>query len=235
MPLRGRLGVTIPQPGFTMTDDRQISLDSLRSRLQVGDLVFVRVLPRPFRQVAEATGSWTNHVGIVVESCGERAILAESKFPLSRLTPFSSFARRSEQGRVAVLRLTTPLTGEQRARLRRAAPEYPLRYRLQSSFAPPVLLTFCTRGDRRSNRYLPWRGGDLYRVAQSPPAHQSSFLEAVVLRQDTLGTRDGGAGKPAGESASGNRLQRFHHPRPARCTAFAAELSSCSPSFWPHL
>jgi hypothetical protein len=104
-----------------MSDGMQIPLGSLSSRLDFGDVVFVRVLPRPFRRVAEATGSWTNHVGIVVGFSGATVIIAESKFPLSRLTPFSAFAGRSEQGRIAVLRLTTPLTPEQRARLRLAA------------------------------------------------------------------------------------------------------------------
>jgi hypothetical protein len=104
-----------------MADDTQIPLSSLIPRLDVGDVVFVRVLPRPFRKVAEATGSWTNHVGIVVGFSRERVSVAESKFPLSRLTTFSSFAGRSEHGRIAVLRLTTPLTVQQRARLRLAA------------------------------------------------------------------------------------------------------------------
>ena len=104
-----------------MRDDTDISLPSLTSKLEVGDVVFVRVLPRPFRQVADATGSWTNHVGIVVKLCGGHAVVAESKFPLSRLTRFSSFVGRSERGRVAVLRLKTPLTVQQRARLQSAA------------------------------------------------------------------------------------------------------------------
>ncbi|MGC1458553.1 MAG: YebB family permuted papain-like enzyme [Steroidobacteraceae bacterium] len=104
-----------------MTDDIDIPLTRLTSQLEVGDVVFVRVLPRPFRQVADATGTWTNHVGIIIEFRGDHAVVAESKFPLSRLTPFSSFVGRSEHGRVAVLRLTTPLTVQQRARLRRAA------------------------------------------------------------------------------------------------------------------
>jgi hypothetical protein len=104
-----------------MADGRQIPTSILTSQLDVGDVVFVRVLPRPFRKVAEATGPWTNHVGIVVELAGGRAIVAESKFPLSRLTSFSSFAGRSEHGQVAVLRLTTPLTAQQRTRLGLAA------------------------------------------------------------------------------------------------------------------
>jgi hypothetical protein len=34
--------------------------------MKVGDLVFIRVGVRPFLEVADATDSWTNHVGIAV-------------------------------------------------------------------------------------------------------------------------------------------------------------------------
>ncbi|MES2127281.1 MAG: hypothetical protein V4463_08410 [Pseudomonadota bacterium] len=53
--------------------------------LQVADPVFIRVVARPFREVASATGSWTNHVGIVVEA-GKDPVIAESTFPPSRKT-----------------------------------------------------------------------------------------------------------------------------------------------------
>ena len=38
--------------------------------LQVGDIVFTRIGAYPFRKVAEATGTWTNHVGIVLDVSG---------------------------------------------------------------------------------------------------------------------------------------------------------------------
>lgn len=38
----------------------------LASDMKVGDLVFIRVGVRPFLEVADATDSWTNHVGIAV-------------------------------------------------------------------------------------------------------------------------------------------------------------------------
>jgi len=104
-----------------MNQDTDISIGTLASRLEVGDVIFARVIPRPFRKVAEATGSWTNHVGIVVECSDGQVVVAESKFPLSRLTPLPSFVGRSEQGRIAVMRLPTPLTDEQHHRLLRAA------------------------------------------------------------------------------------------------------------------
>lgn len=88
---------------------------------QVGDLVFIRVGARPFLEVAAATGSWTNHVGIVVETGGAEPLIAESTFPLARLTPLSRFVARSEQRRVAVQRLRTPLAPDAAVRIRDAA------------------------------------------------------------------------------------------------------------------
>lgn len=91
------------------------------ARLAVGDVVFIRVTARPFREVADATGSWTNHVGVIVDTGGAEPLVAESTFPLSRRTPLSDFVARSEGGRVAVHRLASPLSAEQAQRVREAA------------------------------------------------------------------------------------------------------------------
>lgn len=89
--------------------------------LAVGDLVFIRVPFKPFREVAEATGSWTNHVGVVVSTEGGRALVAESTLPLSRVTPIERFVDRSEGRRVAVRRLAEPLSPQQAGRVAEAA------------------------------------------------------------------------------------------------------------------
>ncbi len=89
--------------------------------LTVGDLVFIRVPALPFRRVARATASWTNHVGVVIDVCEKEPTVAESRFPLSCTTPLSSFIGRSEAGRVAIARLKTPLTDLQKQRIRVAA------------------------------------------------------------------------------------------------------------------
>lgn len=93
----------------------------LRPQLQVGDLVFIRVTALPFRKVAAATGSWTNHVGIVIDAAGPEPLIGESTFPVSKATPLTRFVARSEDGRVAVARLSTPLDDAQRAQIRAAA------------------------------------------------------------------------------------------------------------------
>ncbi|XXD92416.1 YebB family permuted papain-like enzyme [Pseudomonas sp. Z4-7] len=95
--------------------------ESFAGDLRIGDMVFIRVPARPFREVASATNSWTNHVGVVVDDHGDEPLIAESTFPLSRTTSLSRFLKRSEQGRCAVARLTHPLTDTQRKALRNAA------------------------------------------------------------------------------------------------------------------
>jgi len=94
---------------------------TLASQLQVGDLVFIRVSALPFRKVSETTGSWTNHVGIVVEANGAEPISAESTFPLSKRGSLARFLGRSEGGRVEVSRLNSPLNASQQQALIQAA------------------------------------------------------------------------------------------------------------------
>jgi Permuted papain-like amidase enzyme, YaeF/YiiX, C92 family len=98
-----------------------LTFHELEGTLCAGDIIFTRIRGTPFRQIADATGTWTNHVGIVVGFNRFGAVIAESRVPLSRRTRFRSFVRRSAQGRVAVLRLPQPLSDEEIRRLQRAA------------------------------------------------------------------------------------------------------------------
>jgi hypothetical protein len=93
----------------------------LAKSLQVGDIVFTRIGSYPFRKVAEATGTWTNHVGIVLDVSGPEPTIGESRFPLSGTTTLSRFVARSAGGRVAVMRLPEPLTPAQQAAVVAAA------------------------------------------------------------------------------------------------------------------
>ena len=97
------------------------SVPVLGSDMKVGDVVFIRVNAKPFREVADATSSWTNHVGIVVDTSGAEPMIGESKFPFSRKTRLSDFVARSEGGRVSVARLQTELTSEQDLRVTESA------------------------------------------------------------------------------------------------------------------
>lgn len=99
----------------------QAAPSALFAEVRVGDLVFTRIDVLPFREVAAATGTWTNHVGIVIGRDGTMPLIAESTFPRARITSMDDFVRRSEDGRVAVLRLPTILDAPAEARLRAAA------------------------------------------------------------------------------------------------------------------
>ncbi len=98
-----------------------VSVSALASDMKVGDVVFIRVSAKPFREVADATNSWTNHVGVVVDTSGAEPVLGESKFPLSRRTPLSEFVVRSAGGRVSVARLRAELTPQQRLQVAASA------------------------------------------------------------------------------------------------------------------
>ncbi|MEQ1589064.1 MAG: YebB family permuted papain-like enzyme [Gallionella sp.] len=92
----------------------------LGKKLEVGDVVFIRIPFSPFTEVSKTTVSWTNHVGIVVEVSGKEPLIAESRFPLSGQTSWSKFVKRSDKGRVAITRLPTPLNATQQAKLKLA-------------------------------------------------------------------------------------------------------------------
>ncbi|MDR5741399.1 MULTISPECIES: YebB family permuted papain-like enzyme [unclassified Caballeronia] len=94
---------------------------ALPVNLQTGDVVFVRVRARPFREISIATESWTHHVGIVIGESDGETLIAESAFPLSRITTLRAFIARSEGGRVAVGRLRACLTDAQKERIAAAA------------------------------------------------------------------------------------------------------------------
>lgn len=98
-----------------------ISSSELAKQLQVGDVVFIGIGAYPFKKVSEATESWTNHVGVVLDVNAEDPVIAESTFPLSRATTLSKFVKRSVGGRVEVSRLPQALTPEQQQKLIQAA------------------------------------------------------------------------------------------------------------------
>lgn len=94
---------------------------SLPTEPEIGDIVFIRVTVRPFLEVANATRSWTNHVGIVIGERDGEPLVAESTFPLSRVTTMSRFLARSDRGACVIARLKQPLDATQRRQLVDAA------------------------------------------------------------------------------------------------------------------
>lgn len=112
----------IPAPGDVVPPaPAAAAVADLGRSLQVGDIVFTRIGAYPFRKVADATGTWTNHVGIVLDISGAEPVIGESRFPFSGRTTLKRFVARSAGGRVAVMRLPTPLNPAQQAAVVAAA------------------------------------------------------------------------------------------------------------------
>lgn len=87
---------------------------------QEGDLIFLDVPVTLFRKVAESTGSWTSHVGVVLKKDGQW-VVAESKIPLSTVTPLCSFIKRSSKYLFEIKRLHRALTLEEIGKLHETA------------------------------------------------------------------------------------------------------------------
>jgi len=124
--------------------DPSLTLPDFATLLDVGDLVFIRVPARPFLEVAAATDSWTNHVGVVVDTSGTQPLIGESTFPFSRMTALSRFIGRSEGGRVSVARLRATPTPEQQRQVLAAA-QRRLRILYDTGFNLHSRRQFCSR------------------------------------------------------------------------------------------
>jgi hypothetical protein len=85
--------------------------------LQTGDIVFIRIANFLYRRVADATASWTSHVGMIYRREGDDWLVAESAVPRSRCSPLHRFLGRSEAGRWAVMRLKSPPDADAQRRL----------------------------------------------------------------------------------------------------------------------
>lgn len=187
----------------------------------IGDLVFIREPYLIPREIARAGGSWSNHVGIIVDVSGAEPMVAESKMPRARLTPLSNFVHRSQAGYVAVLRLRHPLSIHQQASIAAAARArlgrwYDLGFNLHSTrqfcsklvyeslfeaVGYPVARTSTLADLRDTNPDLPvglWKIWFLGRV----PWHRVTLTPAALYRSPAFqplydSTRPSSPGKPA--------------------------------------
>ena len=107
-------------PGHAQPGLQQMQVRELGNKLEIGDVVFIRIPKPPFTKVATTTLSWTNHVGIVTDVSGAEPVIAESRVPLSGETTWSKFVKRSDAGRVAITRLPIPLDALQQLKLKQA-------------------------------------------------------------------------------------------------------------------
>lgn len=99
---------------------RRINLSDLGKKLDVGDVVFIRIPSRLFTKVSDTTSSWTNHVGIVTNVSGVEPMIAESRVPFSGETTWPRFVKRSDKGRVAITRFPVHLSQQQQSKLKQA-------------------------------------------------------------------------------------------------------------------
>jgi hypothetical protein len=102
-------------------EDAMPDLHSHHDTLQVGDLVFIRIANFLYRRVADATNSWTSHVGMLCHRDGDEWLVAESAVPRSRYYSLSGFVRRSAGGQCAIKRFQSPLDAADQRRLQEAA------------------------------------------------------------------------------------------------------------------
>lgn len=211
-------------PATSASDSQTLSVSVLGSRLKVGDVVFIRIDVKPFREVADATNSWTNHVGIVVDVSGSEPLIGESKLPWSRTTPLSDFIARSKNGRISVARLKDELTPEQELRVVAAAQRrngilydtgFDLYSRRQfcSRYVHEILLeaTGASVGDVETFAHLLagrpdanvgfWKAWFLGSI----PWNRETVTPASLLRSPTLKTVFDGAGEQSRPPASPSR------------------------------
>jgi hypothetical protein len=122
-------------------------IDSMKNEmpaLKVGDVVFIRIPIGLFLKVAEASNSWSNHVGIIVGHDGTDWVVAESCVPWVRKRRFRDFVARSAEGRFVVRRLHRALTAYEQEKLRTAA-DRRMGLLYQTGFALRSKRQFCSK------------------------------------------------------------------------------------------
>jgi hypothetical protein len=83
---------------------KPVDCRSLEPKLKSGDLIFLSIDNIFFENVAKATNTWVNHVGIAFQS-GDGWKVQESRVPFSTTADFCDYIGRAGKGQVAILRL----------------------------------------------------------------------------------------------------------------------------------
>ena len=89
--------------------------------LQIGDIVFIRIANFLYRRVADATNSWTSHVGMIHSKKNGEWQVAESTVPFSKINSLGKFIKRTENHKVSIKRLHATLSEEDMLKLQEAA------------------------------------------------------------------------------------------------------------------
>jgi hypothetical protein len=109
----GLLCAAITVNGRANLDDQTYKA-VVSSKPAAGDIVFTRIGGPIFSRVAKTTGSWTSHVGIIVDYENGDWIVAESGIPVVRKTPLRKFLDRSVDQEFSIQRLKTEPTADQK-------------------------------------------------------------------------------------------------------------------------
>ncbi len=86
--------------------------ETAKASVRDGDLIFLEIDKFLFREVAEASLSWTSHVGVVFQE-KNKWVVYESKIPVSTVTPLCDYIKRSKNGRFALTRKKGGLSADQ--------------------------------------------------------------------------------------------------------------------------
>lgn len=116
---------TMPQPrgdAFTGTQQKPAveNLHRALPLLREGDIIFISRMHPLYRRLAETSGSWESHVGILLRNSRGAWTVAQSTIPVSNVVPLERFVGTSENGRFLVRRLRGGLPGDAVDRLRAA-------------------------------------------------------------------------------------------------------------------
>jgi len=114
-----------------------------QDKLKEGDIIFISIPSFLYRAIEKGTNSQTSHVGILLKE-NDKWLVAESKVPVSRLTPLEDFISRSNNSWFAIRRFNGDLSQEQIKDLKKACEvRYGVLYDFSFNFHSTKL--FCSK------------------------------------------------------------------------------------------
>ncbi len=125
-----------------MTMNNEINVIN-KDKLKEGDIIFISIPRFLYRAIEKGTKSQTSHVGILLKE-NDQWLVAESKVPVSRLTPLEDFISRSNNSWFAIRRFNEDLSQEQIKDLKKACQlRYGVLYDFSFNFHSTKL--FCSK------------------------------------------------------------------------------------------
>ncbi len=125
-----------------MTMNNRINVVN-KDKLKEGDIIFISIPNFLYRAIEKGTNSHTSHVGILLKE-NDKWMVAESKVPVSMLTPLEDFINRSNNSWFAIRRFNEDLSQEQIKELKKACEvRYGVLYDFSFNFHSAKL--FCSK------------------------------------------------------------------------------------------